>query len=110
MLSIAVDGRFSNPGVALSLYYDRSALVHGARATAEEDDYQRAFWLASSALRNYVLIANQNPGVYTHSKLLDLIADDHTLTKLRIWVEDHKPWGYMELLKEIDKLLKRGAG
>ena len=82
LLSIAVKGHFADPTIALSLYYYRSELVHGARTTANERDYLRAFSLASEALQNYVSLANQDTDVHRHSKLLDLIADPQNLGKL----------------------------
>ncbi len=106
LLSIAVKGEFTDPAEALSLYYDRSGLVHGAHTTAEERDYLRAFSLASEALENYVAIANQHENIKRHSKLLDRIADSQDLEELKAWIKKFRPWGYKELLAEIDKLLK----
>ena len=106
LLSIAVEGNFPNPAIALSLYYDRSELVHGARTTADERDYQRAFSIASEALRRYLAIANQHTDVHSHSKLLDLLADPQNLRKLKAWISEFRPWKYEELLAEIDKLPK----
>ena len=106
LLSIAVEGRFPNPAIALSLYYDRSELVHGARTTADERDYQRAFSIASESLRRYLAIANQHTDVHSHRKLLDLLADPQNLRKLKAWIGEFRPWKYEELLAEIDKLPK----
>ena len=106
LLSIAVEGHFSNPAITLFLYYQRSELVHGARTDADERDYQRAFSMASESLRRYVTVANEHTDVHRHSKLLDLMADPQSLGKLKVWVEEYKPWKYEELLAEIDKLLK----
>lgn len=106
LLSIAVKGEFTDPSEALSLYYDRSGLVHGAHTTAEERDYLRAFSLASEALENYVAIANQHKNIKRHSKLLDLLADAESVKMLGAWINRYRPWKYEELLAEIDKLLK----
>ena len=109
LLSIAVEGHFINPEIAFSLYYLRSQLVHGARTTAEETHFHRTFSLAAEALKNYACVANRDANIRKHSKLLDRIADTQVLDRLKGWVEYYRPWGYEELLKEIEKMLGRGA-
>ena len=109
LLSIAVDGHFSDLGIPFSLYLRRSELVHGARTTATESEFEQSFSLASDALRDYVSIASKHTIVYKHGKLLDLVADAQVLRRLKEWVEYHRPWGHDDLLQEIEKMLKRDS-
>lgn len=104
LLSIAVKGEFADPAAALSLYYDRSELVHGADTTAEERDFLRASSLASDALENYVAIANQHKNIGSHSKLLDVLSDSQFVGTIDAWINRYRPWKYKELLAAIEKL------
>lgn len=106
LLSIAIDGRFRDPGEALALYRDRSELVHGARTTADPRAVRRTLEIASGTLRDYMAIANQELEIQNHKRLLDFIGNDKTLTDLGRWVEEHDPWGKRDLLKGIKQLMK----
>ena len=108
LLSIARDGHFRDPGEALVLYRDRSELVHGARATADEGLFRRTFSVAADALRNYITVATRDTHIQSHRSLLDALANPEPLADLKLWVEDYRPRGEQELLTGIERLMRGG--
>ena len=106
LLSIAIDGRFSDPGMAFDLYRDRSELVHGARTAADEKAFQRTLSVAEEALQNYIAIANRKIEIRHHKRLLNFLADDETLSGLTQWIEEYGPWGEQDLLSAIKGMTK----